>query len=96
MARRSQHYQDAKARAGAALAQVYRELEQKQADLHALWDYADQLAELEDHIAERAVRLQEAGISISEMSQTTGMHLNRIHRLIARQENLPEENERSP
>lgn len=74
-------------RASAAIAALYRRAEQTQDDMDALWEHAVQLSELEEKIGTRAARLQDKGISVSELSQATGMHPNRIHRLISRHEN---------
>lgn len=74
------------ARAQAALDKIHRNAEQKKERLQVFWDLADQLREVEAEFGQAAACLHEGGESLSDMANTTGVHPNRLRRLIDRHE----------
>lgn len=72
------------ARAQAALDDLRRRLDEKKENLEMFWDLADQVRELEATFGAAAARVHEDGQSLSDMANTSGMHPNRLRRLIDR------------
>lgn len=72
------------ARAQAALDDLRRRLDEKKENLQTFWDLADQLRELEATFGAAAARVHADGHSLSDMANTSGVHPNRLRRLIDR------------
>lgn len=72
------------ARAQVALDKIRRNQEEKKEHLEVFWDLAEQVRELETTFGAAAARVHEDGYSLSDMANATGMHPNRLRRLIDR------------
>lgn len=71
-------------RARVALEEIRRHSEQKMQRLQVFWGLAEQLREVEAEFGQAAARLYEGGEAMSDMANTSGVHPNRLRRLIDR------------
>lgn len=71
-------------RAKAAIKTLYRKAEEIDAGLDVFAEQAQQMAALEKQMGTQAAQLREHGVTVAQLAQVSGMHPQRIHRLIAR------------
>ncbi|MGP6175352.1 hypothetical protein [Corynebacterium sp. A21] len=71
-------------RAQAAIDALRQRYEQQVTDLDTAAELAEEIAEREEKFAVVVARLQEGGMSVSDLANCTGMHPNRLRRLIER------------
>lgn len=77
-------------RARAAIDVIWQRYDQQVTDLDTIAGLVEEIAEREEKLGVVAARLEGGGISVSELANCTGVHPNRLHRLIARYHNAAE------
>lgn len=64
---------------------------QQVTDLDTAAGLAEEIAELEEQLGVLAARLQDSGMSMSDLANCTGVHPNRLRRLIDRHNHTTDE-----
>lgn len=71
-------------RARAAIDVIWQRYEQQVTDLKKAADLAEEIAEREEQLGVLAARFQEGGMLVVDVANCTGVHPNRLRRLIGR------------